>query len=152
MWSGGDSNSNLAEYAVRQSSLARVTVHSAVARLGDPDLPQFEVCGAILWRVDSEANERFPVYERMTPFWHLCPDSFVPIRKSKARERSLVAELAACSGAVSDSRDESVRIGTFIGYFRVDAFAWGSLRDGTRLVLSVFRPNDNVQSETAVGQ
>jgi hypothetical protein len=142
MWKADPAYMNLAEYAVSQSSLAKVTLHSAVARLGDPDLPQFQVLGAILWRM-ADSHKSVPIHDRLAPFWHLCPGAFVPIRKSKARERSLVAELAADPGAVCESRNEHVRIGTFVGQYRVDALAWGSVHEGTRLVLSIFRPADD---------
>ncbi|MGA9063436.1 MAG: hypothetical protein WB341_17465, partial [Terracidiphilus sp.] len=34
---------------------------------------------------------------------------------------------------------EDVNIGTFAGRYRIDAFAWGSLEKGSRVVLTVFR-------------
>ena len=140
MWTGFQPSLNLAEYAVAQSSVARVTVHSAVARLGDPDRDDIDIQGAILWKIRPGSPQSLPIHERLTPFWHLCPQTFIPIKKSKARQGSLIAELAAQSGVVRGSREEDVRIGTFIGVYRADVLAWGSLNEGTRLVLSVFRP------------
>ena len=130
---------NLAEYAVTQSNRVRVTIHSFVARLGDPDVALATVRGAILWRMHPSVPAFEPLHARLTPQWHLCPDAFVPIRKSKARPGSLVAQLAAAETSTAMSRLEEVSIGSFVGYFQVDAFAWGSVEDGTRLVLSVFR-------------
>lgn len=139
MWLDCKENTNLSEYAVSQSSRARVSVHSAVARLGDPDLPWIGAEGAILWRELPEANRSWPLHERMTPWWHLCPSSFVPIRRSKARPGSLVALIAGQSGSNAASSVEDVNIGTFAGRYRIDAFAWGSLEKGSRVVLTVFR-------------
>jgi hypothetical protein len=52
---------------------------------------------------------------------------------------SLVAELAGAVAPLGGSMSEAVSIGSFVGTFRIDGFAWGSIDDGTRLVLSVFR-------------
>ncbi len=142
MWEKDRFRQNMAEYCVLQSSVARVTIHSAVARLGDPDLPETHVRGAILWRITQPHHQSHTVYDRLTPFWHLCPGAFVPLKRSKARRGSLVAQLAEELGAAIGSRIEDVHIGTFCGVFRVDAFAWGSVAEGTRLVLSVFSSSE----------
>jgi hypothetical protein len=138
LWLPPLSSGNLSEYAIARASSMRVTVHSAVVRFGDPDVPSAGVRGAILWRINPEVSSLEPIHARLTPQWHLCPESFVPVRKSKARLGSLVAELAASGNVAGESRYEEVNIGTFNGYFRTDAFAWGSIQDGTRLVLSLF--------------
>jgi hypothetical protein len=130
---------NLAEYAVAQAGIAKAPVHSAVSRLGDPDVPSLGVRGAILWRINPELPKSGPLYTRLTPQWHLCPGAFVPVRRCKARVGSLIAELADLPSAKAGSDIQSVNIGTFVGTFRVDVFAWGSVPDGTRSVLSVFR-------------
>jgi hypothetical protein len=130
---------NLAEFALAQSSLNRVTLHSAVTRLGDPDVVSLGVRGAILWRLNQAIGSFESMSRRLTPYWHLCPEAFVPVKKCKARTGSLIAELARENMTRSDSRTEEVSIGTFKGTFRVDAVAWGSVEEGTRLVLSVFR-------------
>jgi hypothetical protein len=130
---------NLAEYAITQANRMRVTIHSFVVRLGDPDVASGPVCGAILWRMHPSVPAWEPLNARLTPQWHLCPDAFIPIRKCKARPGSLVAQLAAAGTPAAMSRLEDVSIGSFVGHFQVDAFAWGSVEDGTRLVLSVFR-------------
>ncbi len=139
LWSGFPAGKNMAEDAITRSSLARVTIHSAVTRFGDPDLEDTGIRGAILWRLNPDVPGHRAVHERLTPQWHLCRGSFVPIRRSKARAGSLIADIAEHPGVLADSRVEDVRIGTFIGNFGVDAFAWGSVVDGTRLVLAVFR-------------
>lgn len=139
---------NLAEYAVSQSSQAGVTMHSAVTRLGDPDVSLGDIRGAILWRLNSAASTSYPIHARLSPYWHLCPNSFVPIRRCKARAGSLISLIAAESGAVSGTNVEDVSIGSFTGVFVVDAFGWGSTDDGTRLVLSIFRiPTDQDQNQ-----
>jgi hypothetical protein len=138
LWLPHIQSGNLAEYAVAQASLMRVTVHSAVTRFGDPDVTSTGVRGAILWRMNRDVGTSDPIHARLTPQWHLCPGSFVPVRKCKARLGSLVADLAAAGRVKGDSKYEEVSIGSFTGYFRIDAFAWGSVQDGTRLVLSVF--------------
>jgi len=140
MWHEFHASTNLAEYAVTQSSTAHVSVHAAVARLGDPDLVRINAQGAILWRELPEAKSFWPMHERMTPWWHLCPGAFIPIRKSKARSGSLVAILAAKPGAHKESRIEDVDIGSFVGIYMIDAFAWGSFERRSRSILTVFRP------------
>ncbi|HEY6352248.1 MAG TPA: ImmA/IrrE family metallo-endopeptidase [Candidatus Angelobacter sp.] len=130
---------NLAQYAVEQAGTAKVTVHSAVSRLGDPDIFVPGIIGAILWRINPNIPESHPVSSRLTPQWHLCPGHFVPVKRCKARAGSLIARVADSPSAVSLSAIETVSIGTFVGTFRVDAFGWGSIPQGTRLALAIFR-------------
>ena len=130
---------NLAEFAITQASRLRVTIHSFVERLGDPDVASTSIQGAILWRMHPGVAASEPLYARLTPQWHLCRDAFIPIRKCKARPGSLVAHLAAVEASAAMSKREEVNVGSFAGHFQVDAFAWGSVDDGTRLILSVFR-------------
>jgi len=132
-------STNLAEYALMHGSKARVTLHASVSRLTDPDVVDVDIKGAILWRLNAQVEKLRPLSARLTPQWHLCPRQFVPVRKCKARQGSLVADLAESNRLVSDTRVEDVSIGSFIGRFRIDACAWGSVDEGTRLVLSVFR-------------
>ena len=130
---------NLAEYAVERAGVAKVTIHSAVSRLGDPDMCNLGVRGAIFWKINPNLPRSGPLYTRLTPRWHLCPGAFVPVLRSKARAGSLIAELADSSSPSKGWDVQTVNIGTFIGTFRVDVFAWGSVTEGTRSVLSVFR-------------
>jgi hypothetical protein len=130
---------NLAKFALTQSGEHDVTLHSAVLRLGDPDIIFAGVRGAILWNLNSRVPTSEPISERITPRWHLCPRVFVPVGKCKARNGSLVAELADSEQRLGGTKVEEVRIGTFVGSFRIDAFAWGSIEENTRLILSVFR-------------
>jgi len=148
LWSRLAFNVNLAEYCVGRSSAARVTVHSSIVRLGDPDMRDLGVRGAILWRLNPQARQCALLHQRLTPQWHVCPGAFVPIKRSKARCGSLIARVAEECTAVAGSSLENVDIGTFVGSFVVHAFSWGSVVDGTRLVLSVFQtpnfqPNDD---------
>ena len=129
------SDENLAVWSVRKARRARVTVYAALARLGDPDMQNREVRGAILWRPRSDSLDS--TYESLSPYWHLCSDTFVPIGRCKARRGSLVSELAAHSGQLASTSIEQVHIGSLEGHFRVDAFAWGE--GNARVVLSVFR-------------
>ncbi len=129
---------NLAETAVLQANEARVTVHAAASRLGDPDMRCEFVRSVILWKLNSSVPTKSAVAERLTPAWRLCPGAFIPIGKCKARRDSLIADLARASGATSDVRIENVKIGSLDGVFRVHGFAWGSVAGGTRLILSVF--------------
>jgi hypothetical protein len=140
-----DPETNLAEYAITQANRMRVTIHSFVARLGDPDVAAVAVRGAILWRMHPSVPKSAPLNARLTPQWHLCPDAFIPIRKCKARPGSLVADVAAIEAPTTMSRLEEVSIGSFVGHFQVDAFAWGSVEDGTRLVLSLFRESNKTK-------
>jgi Zn-dependent peptidase ImmA (M78 family) len=132
-------SSNLAEYALMHGSKSRVTLHAAVSRLTDPDVTSVNIKGAILWRLNGRIEKAEPINARLTPQWHLCARHFVPVGKCKARQRSLVADLAESNKPAAGSRVEDVSIGSFTGRFRVDACAWGSVDEGTRLVLSVFR-------------
>jgi len=129
---------NLAERAVRQANEARVTVHAAASRLGDPDMRCEFVRGAILWKLNPSVPSKSALAERLTPAWRLCPGAFIPIGKCKARKDSLIAELARATGSSSDVRIENVKIGSLEGVFRVHGFAWGSIAGGTRLILSIF--------------
>jgi uncharacterized protein DUF955 len=129
---------NLASYAIRSASEAEVTVHAATCRLGDPDQAGPLLRGAVLWKLNPRSRSSTGLSERLTPAWHLCPGAFVPIGRCKAREGSLISEVAGESLSAGSVRTEDVRIGSFAGRFRVHAFAWGSVSAGTRLVLSVF--------------
>jgi hypothetical protein len=141
MWNGYSPESNLAEYVVKQAGTADSTLHSAVLRLGDPDLSFHDIEGAILWRLNRHIAKHAPIHERLTPYWHVCPNAFVPIKKSQARVGSLVSDIAAENGHAGTcaTRTEQVQIGSFGGRFKIDAFASGSVSDGTRFVLSIFR-------------
>jgi Zn-dependent peptidase ImmA (M78 family) len=139
VWSPSLPEENLARYAITQSSLTRVTLHAAVTRLGDPDVVTAGVRGAILWRINSQVSRSESISARLTPHWHLCPKAFVPVRKCKARDGSLIAQVAGDNRARAQSGIEEVSIGSFVGSFRIDAFACGTIDDGTRLVLSIFR-------------
>jgi len=131
--------SNIAQYAYNQKCVMNVTLHSAVMRLGDPDLTSCGVRGAILWQLNSTVSKTEPMSARLTPRWHVCPRAFVPIGKCKARTGSVVAEVAGLDFEAGKSKIEEVRIGTFVGTFQIDAYAWNFVKDGTRLVLSIFR-------------
>jgi Zn-dependent peptidase ImmA (M78 family) len=139
LWPPVSSHDNLAEFALILSSQTRVTIHSVVARMGDPDVIPLEIRGAILWRINREISRSHPIAKRLMPQWHLCPGAFVPVRRCTAKTSSLIAELGRASSPVAGSRVEDVSIGSFTGLFRVDAFGWGSVEEGTRLVLSIFR-------------
>ena len=139
LWSSVSPSENLAVLALSLSSLTKVTLHAVVARTGDPDIPVTGVRAAILWRINRTIPASRPVSARLTPQWHLCPGAFVPVGKCKAREGSLVAALASEDSPAAGSSLEEVEIGSFSGTFRVDGFSWGSVQEGTRLVLSVFR-------------
>jgi hypothetical protein len=132
--------SNLVEHCLQVAQRADVTVHSAAARLGDPDSSQEKgLRGIILWRLNSAVPHDDPISARLTPQWHLCPDVFVPIRRCHAGRNSLIAEVAASDESTArGSRRERVRIGSLVGTFRVDAIAWGNLKRGSRLVLAAF--------------
>lgn len=141
-------STNLASRCFEVASNAKVTVHAAAARLGDPDSDlRGGVRAVILWRLHPELPSDSAVPERMTPQWHLCSDAFIPVRRCHAREGSLIAELASGGDGVSEStRVEPVAIGSMKGSYRVDARAWGSVARGTRLVLAVF-----VYAERGIG-
>lgn len=129
---------NLAVRCIELAEDAGVSIHAAVARVGDPDVPDVGVRGAIRWRVRSRSIESEP--QTLASYWHLCGATFVPLRRGGVRKNSLVARLFEdFDGPISDSDREDVRIGQLCGCFRVDAFAWGSKKNGTRHVLSIFR-------------
>jgi hypothetical protein len=133
-----DPTANLAEVALAWAQTARTSLHSAVERLGDPDVGLPSVRGAILWGLLADAPRSTAIADRLTPRWHLCQPAFVPVGKSKARAQSVIANAAAESSTVAASAVEHVRIGTFEGLFRIDVVSWGSRTDGTRTVLSTF--------------
>jgi hypothetical protein len=120
------------------ASRAHVIMLSSAARMMDPDHLQSPIKGIILWKLHPNKPSDLPVAERLTPFWHQCADAFVPIRKCHAKQGSLVASLAALGEDRSSVSEEDVQVGSLVGRFRVDAYSWGSLRAGTRCVLSVF--------------
>ncbi len=129
-----DGTENIAVSCVLRAQSARVTLHTAVARAGDPDIPNRKVRGAILWRVKLRLDEE--VHQSLTPYWHLCGDAFIPIGKCKARKGSIIAEVAHGPGRVAASYNEDVHIGNLEGHFRVDALSWGA--GNSRVVLSIF--------------
>jgi IrrE N-terminal-like domain len=121
------------------ASKAVVSMHASAARIGDPDRPQTNrMRGTIFWRLHPTKTQSLSIEERLTPNWHLCPGAFIPIRKCQARKGSIIATLASSDEDVQGVAEEDVEIGTLRGRFQVDAFAWGSLRRGTRCVLSIF--------------
>lgn len=134
----------IAKACVSIASVARVTVHSAAARLGDPDRRDRGIRSVVFWRLNHRAERGVPVARRLVPQWHLSGDVFVPIGRCHARSGSLIAELAGSSGdtPAAGSAREHVSIGSLHGELQVDAFAWGSVEDGTRVVLAVFSAND----------
>ena len=130
--------SNLAKDSIVEAQRAEVTIHSAVARLGDPDRSSGGIRCAVLWRMTTRISSDAPTWQRLTPHWHLS-NAFIPIGKCSARSGSLVADLAEKDIPTQGSRFEEVSIGGLVGKYMVDAFAWGALASGTRLVLSIFR-------------
>jgi hypothetical protein len=133
-----DPTSNLAEVALCWAQTARTSLHSAVERLGDPDIGLATLRGAILWGIVADTARSAAIADRLTPRWHLCQPAFVPVGKCKARAQSVIASAASESSTVTASAVEGVRIGTFEGVFRVDVVSWGSVAEGTRTVLSTF--------------
>ena len=135
-WLHASQSVNYAQQAVKIAKQAQVSLHTATARLGDPDVGNRTILGAILWRNAKRFSQAEPVME---PHWHLCPGAYVPVGRCTARRSSLTADLALGERRAADSRIEQVSVGTLQGTFRVDAFAWGSTTNRTRAVLSVFR-------------
>ena len=131
---------NVASRCLEIAHSSDVTLHSAAARLGDPDHPERSgLKGIILWRLHPKVSADQPVPARLTPQWHLCPDVFIPIQRCHANRDSLIAELASRDGTTaSGTREELVNIGSLKGSYRVEAVAWGSVRRGSRLVLAAF--------------
>jgi hypothetical protein len=144
-----EETANLAANALSLSRRMRTTLHSAVSRLGDPDTGVSDMRGAILWRFSESAPQHATIEQRLSPFWHLCSPAFVPVRRCKAREGSIIARAAAERDGATGSAIEDVRIGTFSGVFRVDVVAWGSIADGARAILSVFRSVQHPQDRNA---
>jgi hypothetical protein len=120
------------------ASRAHVVANASAARLMDPDHRVTPVKGIIFWKLRAQEPESLSVAQRMTPTWHHCGDAFIPIGKCHAKGDSLIATLAASNQRCEGVSEEDVHVGSFSGRFRVDAYAWGSLRDRTRCVLSVF--------------
>src|SRR5260370_41134652 len=144
-----DRPANLAAAALTLSRRMRTTLHSAVSRLGDPDAKLSSLRGAILWRISEDLPSTYRLEQRLSPFWHLCSPPYVPVRRCKAREGSIVAKVAAARNDAIGTAIEDVRIGTFTGVFRVDVVAWGCVAEGTRIVLSTFSDVDRSGSDCA---
>jgi hypothetical protein len=129
---------NYAVECLSVASRAHVIMHAAAARMMDPDHPIRALRGIIFWKLHPQEPESLSVAKRLTPTWHHCDEAFIPIRKCHARRGSLVANLAESNEDCQGASEEDVRVGSFSGRFRVDAYAWGSLNNGTRCVLSAF--------------
>jgi hypothetical protein len=137
-WLTEAKSDNYALTSVIVAHRAQVSLHTATARLGDPDIGNHTIRGAIFWRMaNKSASSEAEVV--LTPYWHLCPGAYVPVGRCKARKGSLIGEFANETDRVAGSRVEEVNVGTLQGRFLIDAFAWGSRADRTRVVLSVFR-------------
>lgn len=130
---------SLALTCINEAGLRQVSIWAAVARSADPDRKPLGVRGAILWKIKKANVEPDLVHEMLAPEWHLCPNAFVRIGKGGCRQGSLIAQLAGQGNTDAlGTSEESVRIGGFVGNYKIDAFAWGSLKKGTRRVLSIF--------------
>src|SRR6266478_414649 len=70
---------------------AAVSFNIATSRISDPDQALPSLKGAIFWRLVPGSPTHLPVEKRLAPFWHLCPNAFVPIRKCHARHDSVIA-------------------------------------------------------------
>lgn len=120
------------------------TVWSAARRMGDPGIAQNNLRAIVLWRLNPEVLACEPLHKRMTPQWFIGEKIYIPVKKCHAGFSSLVANLAAKESGekpVEGVAEEMVSIGSlksFNNKMSVDAFAWGSVSRGTRLVLSVF--------------
>ncbi len=137
-----DQNENLSFRCMLASRRARATLYSATIRLGDKDIWSSKITCAILWHINPKSLENSSNADRLTPQWFCGSNEFIPVGKCRARNNSLIADLA---GYTSDpcfgNRIEEVNIGELKGQFNVSAFAWGSMKRGTRLVLSIFYKN-----------
>jgi len=142
---------NLAEACLREASRLVVTLHASASRLMDPDQIRAGVRGIVLWRLHPRMPATVSVGERLTPQWHICPGGFIPVFRCHARHDSLIVRIASAGDdAVADSATEQVEIGSLSGVFHVDAFSWGSIARGTRLVLSVFCDQVGVAKASSV--
>lgn len=131
---------SLAGRCVATAGRARVTLHAVILRLTDPDYGVKGVQAAILWRLNPRVPADAPIEERLTPQWFASDGAFIPVGRCRARPGSLVAEVAGMGDErASGIRSEEVDIGSLKGRLTVDAFAWGSVRAGTRLVLFIAR-------------
>jgi len=117
------------------ATAADVPLSAALARIGDPD-QDLGVAGVILWEL--RPDRRLSVAERLKPYYRLCGSAFIPDR-SHAREGSLSAMVGSGEAERTALGNETVRIGRFVGDFKVEAHGWGSEGRGTRKVLSTFQ-------------
>jgi len=120
------------------ASNAIVSIHAAAQRTADPDQIGRKPEGAIYWKLHPTASIDLPVERRLTPFWHLFPAAFIPIRRCHVKGGSVIGMVANAEGNSSAIAEEDVEIGSLKGRYVVDSFAWGSLRSGSRTVLSLF--------------
>jgi hypothetical protein len=123
---------------INAASVYAVSIHTATGRLGDPDQMNRRMRGAIFWRLLPTVPEVASAQKRLSPFWHLCPGAFIPIRRCHARSDSVIGTIADGETDAYATAEEEVQIGALTGRYLVDAFAWGSVRSGSRSVLSLF--------------
>jgi hypothetical protein len=115
-----------------------VSVHAVANRLNDPDQDVRPMQGAIYWKRNPKISKDAPIERQLSPYWHTCPHTYIPIRKCHVLHDSVIARVAAADGDAKDVGEELVDIGTLKGRFLVDCFAWGSANSGTRTALSLF--------------
>jgi len=133
------SNKSLSYKCILATGRARVTLYTATLRFGDYDICSTKIDTAILWKINPSISKDKPVFHRLTPQWFCSREKFIPVGKCRARENSIIEEMAKDSSkACYGNRIEKVDIGELNGEFNVDAYSWGSIKDGTRLVLSIF--------------
>ena len=137
-------NYTLSQSCVYWAGFHSVTIHAATLRFGDQEIRSklgFPIRAAILWKLNPARPATEDVFIRMTPQWFVAPDTFIPVGRCRARQSSIVAQLASHEQgekAIARQQIEEVNIGSLKGRFLVDAFAWGSLIKGSRLVLALF--------------
>jgi hypothetical protein len=124
----------IARFGFDLARSADVPLSSALARLGDPD-QDLGIAGVILWEL--RRDRRLSVAERLKPYSRFCGTAFIP-QQSHARDGSLTVTASVGEGERIAVGVESVRIGGFVGEFKVEAYGWGSEDRGTRKVLSTF--------------
>lgn len=134
----------LAQSCVYLAGSLSVTIHASALRFGDVEIQtklRSPVRAVILWRLSARSPSVAATASRLTPQWFIAPSAFIPVGRCHARGGSVIAQAAdyECGEKPAALQCvEEVRIGSLKGTFLVDAFAWGSLRAGRRLVLSFF--------------
>lgn len=123
---------------LEMASTASVSLHAVASRLFDPDQNVRPLRGVIYWKRNPKIATSESIETQLSPYWHLCPGAYIPIRRCHVLHGSLVGRIVSADGDAREIGEEDVQIGSLKGRFLVDGFSWGSAKLGSRMALSLF--------------